>query len=152
MEEYGGPATLTTPGGTVTFNDATGDTFLHDPTQCDGLGLMTDLRTSVDAASQTDGGLVHPSFGDARHVTLSGLVLVRSGGDYATARNALQGALETALLSIIRVDGTYSWTPTGGSLLTITVRCDLRVKFPAVSGSAAKNYVFGLVAGDPAIA
>lgn len=150
MEEYSAPATLDTPGGTVTFNDATGDTLQHDPTQCDGLG-MVDLRSSVDDASQTDGGLVHPAFSTARRPTLGGVVRIRSGGDdadYAEARNTLMADLIAALESIRRADGTYTWTPTGGSLLTVTVRCEIRVKF---TGAVEKSYLFGLVAGDPAI-
>lgn len=151
MAEWNAPATLTTPGGTVTFNAATGDTYLHDPGSCQGLD-MAEVRAPIDNAPQTDGGLVHNFFLGPRHVTLGGELLVRTGtteASTATARNVLEAALTAACLSIIRADGTYSWTPTGGALHTITVRCDIPVNYP---GGFLKTYLFGLVAADPTIA
>ena len=148
MAEYSGTHSLVTPGGTITFNASSGDTYEHDPDDCAGLD-MAPLRTPIDQAPQTDGGLVFPFLFDARHVTLGGWMLVRSSGTepgYSTARNTLEDNLRTALTSIIRADGQYRWTESGMSQRTLVVRCDIPVAF---TGMHAKRYAFGLVAANP---
>lgn len=151
MAHYNAPATLTTPGGTIHFNALTGDTYMHDPTQCAGLDMVP-TRVTVDDRPVTDGGIVFPAFKTARHPTFGGQLLIRGNGDYATARNALENALNAALESIQPREGgptgTYVWTPAGSGAKTITVYCEIPATY---TGANQKNYLFGLVAANPAI-
>lgn len=149
MATWNGTATLTTPAGTITFNAASGDTYFHDPTACAGLD-MAPIRSEVDDKPQTDGGIVHDSYFGARHVTLGGVLVVRSSATESgaeIARAALEASLEAKLTSIMRADGTYTWTEGGGSR-SITVRCDQPCVF---TGGWQKTYLFGLVAASPTI-
>jgi hypothetical protein len=149
MAQYNSVYTFTTPASTITLNAASGDTYLNDASQCSGLDGV-ELRTSVDPASQTDGAHVHPSFEDARHITLGGIIYITSSATDSgimTARNSLEAGLIAACRSLKTANGTLAWTPTGGSARSITVRCDI---LPTFTGSWVKSYLFGLVAADPA--
>lgn len=149
MATYGSAATLTTPWGTITFNASSGDTYKNDPSSCSGLD-MAPVRSSIDDKPQTSGGIVHPAFLGARHVTLGGQLIIRSSSTeagYLTARATLEQNLIAALTSILNTTGTYAWNE-GGTTRTITVTCNLEALF---SGAWLKTYVFGLVAGDPTI-
>lgn len=132
----------------LTFNASSGDTyFISAITGLDGPAI----RSTVDDAPQTDGGLVHTSFLGARHVTVEGVLVVRSAvteSGVVAARNALEDALLSALESILNADGTLAWTPTGGSGKTLTVRYEVPCQF---SGGWQKSFTFGLVAADPTI-
>lgn len=140
--------TLVTPWGTITFNAATGDQYRlsTDSTGLDG----APLRTQVDDAPQTDGGLVHNFYKGARHVTLIGQLRVISTtvpASVIAARNTLEDNLIAACESIIRADGTLSFTRTGGTIRHLTVRCDM---LPTFSGSGpVKSFALGLVAANP---
>lgn len=156
MAQWSSPATLVTPGGTITFNDPSGpDGYYHDASQCAGLDAVP-TRITVDDKPVTDGGIVFPSFKTARHITLGGQLIVKSaaGSGYAAARNALEFALTAALESIEPVDGdggptgTYTWTPEGYGAMSVAVYCEIPPTYP---GANAKNYLFGLVAPAPTI-
>jgi hypothetical protein len=136
---------LTTGAGLILFNQELGDTYVNDPQQCSGLD-QAPIRSNVDQRPQTHGGIIHPSFYDARHITLTGTLLVRNGTSEAAqiaGRQLLEDNLIVALDSILNTDGTLSWS--GRSL---TVRCDIPVTY---TGAFLKNYQFGLVAADPTI-
>ncbi len=139
--------TLTTPGGTITFNAASGDAYYNDPTQCAGLG-QAPLRVTIEDKPQTSGGILHPTFRAARHVTIGGIILIRSASTdsgIVSARTTMIDNLIAALESIENADGTLSWDSAGSSL---TVRSEIPFD---PSGSLVKAYVFGLVAADPTI-
>jgi hypothetical protein len=142
MSEFFAPATLTTPGGTLTFNPSSGDGYYVS--NITGLD-QAPIRAPIDDKPQTDGGIVHDFFKGPRHITIEGLVVASS----ASARNTSTDSLVTALDSILRADGTWTWTPSGQSLKTLTVRCDVPVSFP---GAFLKRFIFGLVAANPVIA
>jgi hypothetical protein len=135
--------TLITPAGSILFNQDTGDTYINDPTQCSGLD-QAPIRSNVDQRPQTHGGIIHPSFYDARHITR--VLVARSGatetGQVAT-RQTLEDDLIAALDSILNTDGTLAW-----SSRSLTVRCDIPANY---TGAYLKNYQFGLVAANPAI-
>lgn len=151
MAEYNAPATLSSAGGTVTFNDSTGDTGLHDADNCNGLDMPT-IRATVDNKPQAPGGIWQPFLLGPRRVVLAGEIIIRSAGDEAgylaaiaeweeDLRAALEGTLDDD-------DATYSWTPRDGDPRTITVRCEVPL---VVTGKIVKRYQFGLVAIDPTI-
>lgn len=150
--EYNCGLLLSTPGGDITFDVITGDAYSLDPTQCAGLDMVP-LRTTIDDAPVTDGGIVHPFYQSPRHITLTGSLIVRSASDdagFVTARNALEDALNAALLSIQSADGTLTWTRTGDVERGLAaVRCDITATY---AGGMQKTYIFGLVAADPTIA
>lgn len=148
MAEYSAPASLVTTGGTIVFNGAAAPTYLHDPGACSGLDGAP-VRATIDDKPVTDGGIWHRFFKGAREVTLGGLLLVDSIADLHTLEADLLAACES-IFSDPTVTGTYEWTPTGSTLHSITVRCDI---LPAFSGPAYnKQYTLGLVAIDPTIA
>lgn len=150
MAEHSAPASLATPFGTISFNTGTGDEYRI--TNIEGLDGAP-IRTQVDDAPQTDGGLVYPFFFGARHITIEGQLRVRSQTttpNLIGARNAMEDALVSALASIIRADGVFSFTRTGASARALAVRNDVTVQF---SGSGLiKDFIFGLVAANPHIA
>lgn len=143
MAEYSVVFTLTTPGPDITFNAGTGDEYYLDPNRCSGLDGVG-IRAPVDNKPQTDGGIVFPFYKTARHVVLAGLLLNRTGT--AAARNTMEDNLRTALESILAADGTLTWTPSGGSLRTLTVRNELPFES---NGGWLKSFSFGLVAATP---
>jgi len=147
MAQYDSPASLVTPGGTIVFNAAAAPTYLHDPGVCSGLDGAP-ARATVEDKPVTDGGIWHRFFKAAREVTLGGLLRVDSITDLETLEADLLAACES-IFSDPAVTGTYEWTPTGSTLHSITVRCDV---LPTYSGAAYnKQYTFGLVAIDPTI-
>jgi len=141
--------TLTTPGGTILFNNgATDEYYLGDVQGLDG----APIRAPIDNRPQTDGGLVHDFFLGPRHITLDGILFIRSSrvqNTILTQRNVLEAALQAALDSILRADGTLAWTPYGGSAGSLTVRNDVPLEFRYIDNYQNKAFSFGLVAADP---
>jgi hypothetical protein len=148
MAEYNAPSSLITPGGTIVFNGDTPPSYLHDPSVCSGLDGAP-ARATTEDAPVADGGIWHRFFKGAREVTLGGLLRVDSPDDTAALEAALLAACES-IFADPAITGTYQWTPSGLTLHSITVRCDV---LPTYSGPAYnKQYTLGLVAKDPTIA
>lgn len=139
--EYSAPATLTTPGPDITFNAASGDTYRLDPERCSGLDQAS-LRTVVDKRSQTAGGILHANLRDVRRITLGGLFI----SDTVAGRNTLDANLKAALEAIELADGTFSITPTGLTVMSWTVHCELAL---STTGALLKGFLFGLLAVNP---
>ncbi len=149
--------TLTTPGGTILFND--GD--LKDGTDKYWIAVThglegAPLRTPIDNAPQNDGGLIHPFFKGPRNVVIEGTFVTESVGFPSTGpacrqrQNEMEDELLTALDSISGdTDGTLEWTPLGLSLKALTVRCNLPLETTPAESYLIRNFVFGLVAGNP---
>jgi hypothetical protein len=138
--EVSSPATLSTPAGTITFNND-GDLYVF--TKLDGFD-DPELRVTVDNKSRQDGGVIHAIYAAAIHGTCEGWVLT---GDPAT-RNDAEDALGAALRSIRTVDGTFTVTPTGQGAKSLTVRQDGSFQTAIVNGTL-HSFQFGLVAADP---
>jgi len=147
MAEINAPATLVTPAGTISFNPTTPATDYYWLTDVQGLDGVA-LRAPIDNLPQADGGLVHDFLKEVRHVTIEGMVVFSN----AATRNAMCDALVAALDALQAADGTFSWTPTGQSTKSLTVRCDQQITGFRGTGFAPKQFMFGLVAADPAIA
>jgi hypothetical protein len=147
MAEYSAAASLVTPAGTIAFNGAGAPTYLHDKDACSGLDGAP-ARAPSGNKPVTHGGIWHRFFKGPREVTLGGLLRVDSIPDLQTLEAALLAACES-IFDNPAVTGTYRWTPTGLTLHSITVRCDV---LPTYSGPAYnKQYTFGLIAIDPTI-
>jgi hypothetical protein len=147
MAEMSVVFTLTTPGPDITFNAGSGDEYFLDPQMCSGLDGAP-VRTTIDDAPQTPGGIVFPAVKGPRHVVLGGILLNRTGT--AASRNTMEDNLVAALDAIAGADGTLAGTPSGGSARSLTVRLEIPVAFPAWTGFPFhKQFVFGLVAADP---
>lgn len=147
---------LATPGGTITFNDGdlrdgTDKYWIQNITGLDGAGI----RTPIDNVPFGDGGIVHDFWKGPRHVVFEGVLITESvgfpsfGDDCITVQNEMEEDLIDVLESIIRADGTLSWTPLGLSARSLTVRHDVTLEFSAIEQYALKQFTFGLVAADP---
>jgi hypothetical protein len=148
--------TLTTPGPDITFNQ--GD--LRDGTDKYWIQIIhglegTTLRTPVDNAPQTDGGLVHPFFRTARSMVFEGIFITESvgfpgGGDACLQRqNEMEDQLLQALESIVAADGTIAWQPLGLSARSLTVRNNVPLETSPGENYILRNFTFGLIASDP---
>lgn len=155
MADVSVPYTLTTPANDIEFNNYGFDRFneaggpneyyITDIQGLDG----APLRTPVDNAPQTHGGLVHPFFKGPRVITIEGALMIRStrvGNAVRIIRNAMEADLFTALEAIIDADGTLAWTPAGEGARSLTVRNNLPLEF---RGIEVKTFTFGLIAANP---
>ena len=158
MPDLASPYTLTTPGGTILFNNEGIDLFnmvggpdeyyISDIQGLDG----APIRAPVDNRPQTHGGLVHPFFMGPRRVTIEGSLMIRSTRVQNTMRlirNDMERNLRIALQSILQADGTLSWTvprQAATDSFSLLVRNEIMVEF---RGIELKTFVFGLIAADP---
>lgn len=157
MADVAAVYTLTTPGGTIVFNN--GD--LKDGTDKFWIQIIhglegAPLRTPIDNAPHTDGGLVHPFLRQARPVVIEGIFITESvgfpsiGDACVQAQNEMEDELLTALESIVAADGTLAWTPLGLGARSLTVRNHQPLETTPAENYAIRNFVFGLIASDPA--
>lgn len=137
MAEYGAVATLSTPGGNVTFND-TGSVGFHDPDLCDGLDPQAPVRSVTDERSRTHGGIVYDRLYGPRPIVLAGTV----NASTLSARENFLNALGAALDSIMDGGGTYSWSASTGTKTITDLYCDVPLKS---LGKWIKRYQFGLI-------
>ncbi len=140
---YGLIDTLVSSGGTISFNDATGDTWALDPARCSGLA-MRKVRSSIYNRAQIDGYYFGNFYLEGRHLLLAGTILVddtTEAAALATRESMIASAI--AVLEPIATGSTGS-TGTlnfvGGS--TLTVKCDVALD---PTGAWLKSFVFGLV-------
>lgn len=144
--------TLTTPGGTITFNN--GD--LHDGTDkfwiqtIDGLDWPT-IRAPIDQVPFGDGSIVHTFWLAGREPVLDGVLLVESvpfvTEDCVEILNEMEDDLRTAIESIVAADGTLAWTPAGQSAKSLTVRHhgQPRLDIRPIENYALRQFTFGLI-------
>lgn len=135
MASFSDITTLVTGGGTITFNAATGNTFLLDPSRCSGLG-MAQIRAPIDNKGQTSGYILHDFFEEGTHMILSGVLVA----DTVANRNAQMTNLKAALRSILTTTGTLNFS----SGEAPAVKCEIGVDFPVLNAHL-KLFVFGLV-------
>ncbi len=136
MPGYSDITTLATGGGTITFNAATGNTYLIDPARCSGLIGTGEVRNPVDNRGQQSGFLLHDFFEKGGRGVLGGVIVA----DTVANRNTMQDSLKAALRSILTTTGTLSFS--GGA--TLAVQFDLACDFPVLSAHV-KLFQFGLV-------
>lgn len=149
MADVGVSYTLTTPGGTVVFNDGSADQ--HYITEIRGLGAPA-LRTPMDNVPLGDGGLIHDFWKGSRHIGIEGIFLitsVRVMNSIVIVRNDMEQELVDALESILRADGTLAYAPQGEGTRTYTVRYEVPLEFTHTDNYTVLAFSFGLVAGEP---
>ena len=127
--------TLVTPGGTITCNAATGNTFLLDPDSCSGFGMGA-IRNPVDDKGQTSGFIKHNFFEQGSYLVLGGIVVA----DTTANREAMEQSLKAALRSILNVAGTLN----SGSSGSVSVYCNVGCTFGRALG-VVHNFSFGLM-------
>lgn len=148
MADVGVQYTLSTPGGTIDFNDGSEDQFYISEIQ--GLGGAP-VRAPMDDVPFGDGGLLYNFWKGPRHILIDGVLLIQSvfwGDPVIVIRNDMEEDLRIALESISALEGdtgTLSWTPQGQSLRAMTVRCDLAVDFGHSDNYQLETFHFGLV-------
>lgn len=156
MADVAAVYTLTANGGTISFND--GD--LKDGTDKYWITSITGLdgnsiRAPIDNVPFGDGAILHSFWKGPRHIVFEGVFITESvgfpsfGDACLEAQNAMEDDLLACLESMLRADGTLSWTPHGGSARTLTVRHDVSCEFTEIENYALKQFTFGLVAGNP---
>lgn len=153
MADYSCTYTLTTPGGTIVFNDgqlgggSKDDLFWISNTQ--GLDGPT-LRVPVDDVPFGHGGIVHRSWKGPRHPILEGSLVVQSvpfgSGGCQAILNEMEEDLNAALDSILApTSGTLAWTPAGGSPKSLTVFYEVALDIEPENGYVTRAFNFGLV-------
>jgi len=146
--------TLTTPGGTIAFNDGVNPfngADQHYITEIRGLESPA-LRTPVDSVPLGDGGLVHDFWMGPRHIAVEGTILVQSTqiqNSIVVLRNDMTDELIDALESILRADGTFAYTPQGQGTRTYTVRYEVGLETVHSNNYLSLDFSFGLIAADP---
>lgn len=153
MADISATYVLDTPSTDITFNNgAIGDgTNLYWITNIEGLDGPP-IRTPIDNAPQTDGGLVHNFFLGPRHILIEGVLLIQSTrvqNSVLTIRNSMEASLLAAHMAIKAANGTLTWTPLGQAQRQLTVRGDVPVSFRQIDNYLNLAFAFGLVAADP---
>lgn len=148
--------TLTTGGGTITFNPG----FLGDGidkywlTAINGLDGPA-IRAPVDLVPFGDGGLIHTFRKGPRRVVFDGMVLIESThsqADCQRIRNDAAVYLGQVLDSILATSGTLTWTPEGQpDALSLDVFNEIGFSITYSDNYAVANFSFGLIsaAADP---
>lgn len=130
--------TLTTPGGTITFNDGSGDDYWLYPSQCSGMDGAP-IRRTVDDAPQGHGGVVFPGWKGARHIVMGGVIKTETLANRQPMIDDLRDAIDSMLED--GDDGTLAWDS-----FSLTVVSEVPV---ATTREILKQFVFGLVAPNP---
>ena len=152
MPDLGCIYTLTTPQGTIVFNDGTADQFYIQ--NITGLGTAP-IRAPIDDVPYGDGSIGHNFWKAGRHIQFEGVFLVTSVPPCPTLVgiwNSMEESLRVALESIAALTtdtGTLVWTPTGGSSHSLTVRHDQPMECPPDQNFLVRNFTFGLFAENP---
>ncbi len=143
--------TMTTPGGTIVFNDGSLDQFYLNAIP--GLG-GTRARVPVDKVPFGHGATVHPSWKAERHFAPEGSLLIQSTrvmDEIVQIRNTMEAQLYAAVESLIGgATGTWAWTPQGQAARSLTiVRDEEGIQWTHVDNYQVLDFVFFLIAADP---
>jgi hypothetical protein len=145
--------TLTTPAGTIVFNDGSVDEYFITDIP-DGLAGAP-LRTPTDFVPYGHGSLSYNFWRGGRNILIEGMFFVRSlppCPQMVEEWNIMEENLRVCLESIAELDsdtGTLVWTPTGLSQRTLTVRHNVQLQCPPDQNYSVRAFNFGLLADDP---
>lgn len=115
------------------------------------------LRTPNDNAPQTHGGLVHDRYKGPRPTTWEGRIYVQSvwsGDAIAAIRENMKNLLIFAMddLLVAATPGVMSWTPRGGSPISLEVLAQIPVETtidPREEAQVGMTFSFGLISANP---
>ncbi len=152
MADYSCAYTLTTSGGTITFNGGTlGGGSIDDLywiATINGLDGPT-IRAPIDDVPFGDGGIVHKFWKGPRHPILEGSLVVQSvpfgNSQCQEILNGMEDDLNAALDSILQTAGTLAWTPAGGSPHSLAVFYEVSLDIQPTENYALRSFTFGLV-------
>lgn len=145
MADVASAYTLTTPAGTILFNDGSDDEYYLIDTP--GLDQAA-VRNPTDPKGQISGFQVHNRLEEGMRFQMVGILFIRSSRvqtTIRTIRNQMEDDLRVALRSILAADGTLAWTPLGQSALSLTVKQDVKVEFSYIDNYLNKSFTFGLI-------
>jgi hypothetical protein len=155
MPDLACPYTLTTPGGTIAFNDGSADQFYITDIPAGLAGAP--IRPPQDDVAYGDGGVSYNFWKGARHIQFEGVFLVQSAAFCSPAQvqrwNEMEEELRVALESIAALStdtGTLVWTPTGAlASNTLVVRAEVTLETAPDQGYTVRTFSFGLLADNP---
>jgi hypothetical protein len=139
LPEVGIPVTLTTPRGTLTFNDG-GSYRLSD------FQIVRAVRVKQESRSQRDGSIVPDGYRSGANVILEGQIKA----DTIAARRVAMDALEARVDSLLRADGFLTWTPSGASPRRLASGVRLLDENP-IAGAVLKTFHVSLACESAAI-
>ena len=149
MADISAQFTLATGVGSIVFNDDSADQFyLTETTGLEG----APIRSPVDPVPFGDGGLIHDFWLGPREMTFEGVFLITSTrvqNSILTIRNTMEEDLRIALDSLLRANGTLTWTPLGEAQRAIVVRHNMRLECRHLDNYLLRGFTFGLIAADP---
>ena len=154
MPDLACPYVLTTPAGTITFNDGGTDQFyIQDfPTGLAG----APIRAPIDEVGFGYGSEWYNWWKSGRHIAIEGVFLVQSVAFCSPAQvavwNELEEELRVALDSISTIEtatATLVWRPSGQTQRTLVVRNDIPLECPPDQGYLVRTFTFGLFAAEP---
>jgi hypothetical protein len=152
MPDLGVPYVLTTPAGTLTFNDGSQDQFYIATIQ----GLVgAPVRAPTDDVPFGHGALWYDWWEGGRPLVFDGSFLIQSarwGDANIVIRNSMEETLRVVLRSISALEtdvGTLDWTPQGQGARQLGVRCNVAPDCPDDPSYLFRTFHFGLFAADP---
>lgn len=145
---------LTTPGGTIRFNDGSTDQFYIQDIPSGLAGAP--IRAPIDEIAFGDGSLAYNWWKAGRHIPFEGVFFVQSAAFCSPAQVAVWNQMEEDLrvvldsISGLETDtGTLVWRPTGQTQRTLVVRNDVPLECPPDQNYQVRTFAFGLFAPDP---
>lgn len=146
---------LTTPAGTITFNDGGQDQFYIQDIPSGLAGAP--ISAPIDEVGFGVGSLAFNWWQRGRHIAIEGVFLVQSAPFCSPAQvtiwNEMEEELRVALDSIAGVEtatATLVWRPLGQTQRTLIVRNDVPLECPPDQNYQVRTFHFGIFAQDPA--
>lgn len=151
MPDIACPYVLTTPGGTITFNDGSADQFYITNIP---IGLAgAPIRAPIDNLAYADGSKSYNFWKGGRHIVFEGVFLTTTQcPDVVALWNEMEEELRVALDSISGDEADTAslvWTPAGLTQRTLTVRNDVELETQPDQNYLTRTFTFGLFADEP---
>lgn len=153
MPDIACPYVLTTPAGTITFNDGSANQFYITNIPVGLAGAP--IRAPIDPLAYADGSKSYNFWKGGRHIVVEGMFLVTSVApcpDSVPIWNEMEEELRVALESIAGDEADTAslvWTPAGLTQRTLIVRNDVELECQPDQNYLVRTFTFGLFADEP---
>ena len=152
MPDIACPYVLTTPAGTITFNDGSADQFYITDIPSGLAGAP--IRPPIDDLAYADASKGYNFWKAGRHILVQGVFLVTTVGcpSAVAVWNQMEEDLRVALDSIsgsMTSVASLVWRPVGQTQRTLTVRNDVTLETAPDQDYLVRTFTFGLFAEDP---